>query len=137
MEALGGGLAVFAFWGFIASCVIGGIWYAIREKQAQHETLRRIIESGKDVDAEVIDRIMSGDKGKSEVDLQVGGYITLAVAPGLVVLGWFLQMATGNDKVFMVMVGVAGLVICVAGGILFASKIVKGSRKTPDDKSLL
>ena len=136
MEALGGGLAVFAFWAFIASCVIGGIWYAIREKEAQHETLRRIIESGKDIDAEVIDRIMS-DNRKSEVDLRVGGYITLAVAPGLAVLGWFLEMATGNDKVFTIMLGVGGLVVFVAIGILVASRVVERSRKSADEKPLV
>ena len=45
MENLGGGLAALAFWGFIASVVLGGIWYAVREKDAQHETLRKMIDS--------------------------------------------------------------------------------------------
>ena len=80
MDSLGVGLASLAFWGFVASAVVGGIWFSIREKQAQHETLRQMIASGKDVDAEVIDRIMS-DGGKSETDLKVAGYITMSVAP--------------------------------------------------------
>ena len=46
MEGLGAGLAAPAFWGFIAAVVGGGIWYAVREKEAQHETLRRMIDSG-------------------------------------------------------------------------------------------
>jgi hypothetical protein len=50
MDGIGGGLAALAFWGFVAAVVVGGMWYAIREREAQHETLRRIIESGQPVD---------------------------------------------------------------------------------------
>ncbi len=124
MEGFGFGLAAFAFWGFIASCVVAGIWYAIREKEAQHETLRRIIESGKEVDVNVIDRVMS-DGGKSETDLKVGGYITLFVAPGLALLGYVLKVATDNGQVFTILLGVAGLVAFVAIGLLVAAKIVE------------
>ena len=44
--SLGAGLAALAFWGFIASVVVAGIWYDIRKRDAQHETVRRIVESG-------------------------------------------------------------------------------------------
>ncbi|MDJ0814312.1 MAG: hypothetical protein QNJ23_11325 [Woeseiaceae bacterium] len=127
MEGFGFGLAAFAFWGFIAAVVVAGIWYAIREKEAQHETLRRIIESGKDVNVEVIDRVMS-DGGKSETDLKVGGYITLFVAPGLALLGYVLRVATGEDKVFTILLGVAGLVAFVAIGLLVAAKVTESSK---------
>ena len=124
MEGFGFGLAAFAFWGFIASCVIGGIWYAIREKETQHETLRRIIESGREVDAEVIDRVMS-DGGKSEDDLRVGGYITMSVAPGLALLGSVLKVATDNEQVFIILLGVSGLVLFIATGLLVAARVLE------------
>ena len=57
MDGLGAGLAAFAFWGFIAAAVVAGIWYAVREKEAQHETLRRMIDSGKDLDEEAVSRV--------------------------------------------------------------------------------
>ena len=136
MEGLGFGLASVAFWGFIASCVVGGIWYAIREKEAQHETLRRIIESGKDVDPEVIDRIMS-DGGKSDVDLRVGGYITMSVVPGLAILGWFLERVTENKTVFEVLLGVSGLVFCIALGLLVAARVTERSNAKGKEKPLL
>ena len=136
MEGLGFGIAAFAFWGFIASCVVGGIWYAIREKEAQHETLRRIIESGKDVDAEVIDQVMN-EGGKSETDLKVGGLITLFVAPGLALLGFVLKVATDNDQVFTILLGVAGLVAFIALGLLAAAKVVERSERTSSDKPLV
>ena len=136
MEGLGFGLAAFAFWGFIASCVVGGIWYAIREKEAQHETLRRIIESGRDIDAEVIDQVMN-DGGKSEKDLKVGGYITMSVAPGLALLGFVLESATGNDQVFTILLGVSGLVFFIAVGLLVAARVTAEPKSPGNGKPLV
>lgn len=129
MQNLGGGLAALAFWGFIASTVIGGIWYAIREKQAQHATLQRMIESGQKIDTEIIDKIMS-DGGKSDRDLRIGAYITMSVAPGLVLLGFVLSRV--NDDIFAIMSGVAGLVLFVGLGLLAASKIAERSEDRND-----
>ena len=136
MEGLGFGLASFAFWAFVASCVVGGIWYSIREKEAQHETLRRIIESGKDVDAEVIDRIMS-DGGKSETDFRIGAYITMSVAPGLALLGYGLEVATGNDEIFTIMLAVSGLVFFVSIGLLVAAKVQERSQASKSSETPL
>jgi len=129
-------LASLAFWGFVASAVVSGIWYAIREKQAQHETLRQIIASGKDVDAEVIDRVMS-DGGKSETDLKVGGYITMSVAPGLVLLGYVLKVASNNDQILTILAGVAGLVFFVAIGLLVAARVVERGNAESNEKPLV
>ena len=136
MESLSMGMAAIAFWGFVASVVVSGIWYSIREKQAQHETLRQIIASGKDVDPEVIDRIMS-DGGKSETDLKVGGYITMSVAPGLVLLGYVLEVAADNDQIFTILAGVAGLVFFVAIGLLVAARVVERGNAESNEKPLV
>jgi len=136
VDSLGVGLASLAFWGFVASAVVSGIWYAIREKQAQHETLRQIIASGKDVDAEVIDRVMS-DGGKSETDLKVGGYITMSVAPGLVLLGYVLKVASNNDQILTILAGVAGLVFFVAIGLLVAARVVERGNAESNEKPLV
>jgi hypothetical protein len=132
-------MAAFAFWAFIASCVVGGIWYSIREKQAQHETLRKIIESGKDVDAEVIERVMNDGsrRDKSEGELKVAGYITMSAAPGLVLLGYFVELASGNEKVFTILLGVAGLVFFVSIGLLVSAKVMERSNASSNDKPLI
>jgi hypothetical protein len=139
MEGIGFGIAAIAFWAFIGSCVIGGIWQSIREKEARHETLRRIIESGKDVDAEVIDRVMNDGemRDKSEGDLKVAGYITMSVAPGLVLLGYALEVVSDNDKVFLLMLAVGGLVFFVSIGLLVAAKVVERSNASSDEKPLI
>lgn len=124
MEGLGAGLAAFAFWGFIAAVVVGGIWYAVREKEAQHETLRRMIDSGKDLDEETISRVFK-ENSRPDRDLKIGGIIAASAAPGLAVLGWFLRNV--SDAAFHALSGVAGLVAFVAIGLLIAARIAEKS----------
>lgn len=124
MEGLGAGLAAVAFWGFIAAVVVGGIWYAVREKEAQHETLRRMIDSGKDLDEDAVSRVFKENR-RPERDLKIGGVIAAFAAPGLAVLGWFLRNV--SDEAFHALSGVAGLVAFVAAGLLVAARIAKGS----------
>jgi hypothetical protein len=124
MEGLGAGLAALAFWGFIAAVVVGGIWYAVREKEAQHETLRRMIDSGKDLDEEAIRRVFK-DNSRPDRDLKIGGIIAASAAPGLVVLGWFLKNV--SEEAFHALTGVAGLVAFIAIGLLVAARITEKS----------
>jgi hypothetical protein len=124
MEGLGAGLAALAFWGFIAAVVVGGIWYAVREKEAQHETLRRMIDSGKDLDEEAVSRVFK-DNSRPDRDLKIGGIIAASAAPGLAVLGWFLSNV--SDEAFYALLGVAGLVAFVSIGLLIAAKIAEKS----------
>ena len=132
------GIAAAAFWAFIATCVIGGIWYSIREKEAQHEMLRRIIESGKEVDAEVIDRVMNdGGSGGSKGDLKTAGLITLFAAPGLILLGYGLEIASNNDEIFTIMIGVSGLVFFVAIGLLVAAKVAERDKAASNTTPLV
>ena len=119
MDGMGAGLAALAFWGFIASTVIGGIWYAIREKEAQHETLRRMIDSGQELDEAAISRIFK-ENSRPDQDLKVGGLITIFCAPGLLVLGWFLGRF--SEEAFYALVGVSGLVAFVGLGLLVAAR---------------
>ena len=122
-SGLGAGLVALAFWGFIASTVVGGIWYAIREKEMKQETLRRIIESGRDLDEDIVSMIVNDDSTKNvDRDLKVGGLITLAVAPGLIILGIFLRQV--EEKAFFALLGVSGLVACVGLGLLVAARYV-------------
>ena len=123
---LGAGLAAMGFWGFIAIVVVAGIWYSIKEKEAQQETVRRLIESGQNIDPETLDRLLSAsDKSNENTDrdLKVAGWITLSAAAGLGVLGFFLGQV--NDKALMTLLGVAGLVACVGLGLLVAGKFAE------------
>jgi len=126
MEGLGAGIASLAFWGFIAAVVVGGMWYGLRERQAQYETMRTLIESGQKIDEAVVERILGGSRNLGR-DLKIAAMIVLLTAPGLAVLGWFVGLL--SEPWFYPMIGVAALVAFVGVGLLVASKIAENSSR--------
>ena len=124
MEATAG-LAGLGFWIFLAVIVVANILAASRKRESQQETLRRVVESGQQLDVAVIDRMLgaSGGNERPDRDLKVAGIITMFVSPGLVILGWFLGRF--NDKIFELMIGVALLVLIVGIGIYVAGMMTK------------
>lgn len=135
MEAIGtgAGLAALGFWLFIAIVVASGVWDGIRKRDAQHETLRRAIESGETLDEAFTDKLLnlSGDSRKLDRDLKVSGIIVLFLAPGLALMGWLMSVFLA-EELFGVMLAVAGLLIFVAVGLLLASYVV--SKWYSDDR---
>ena len=124
MNGLGQGLAALAFWGFIASVVVAGIWYGLRERQAQYDTLSRMIESGQAVDDKVVDKILGGGK-RIDVGLRIAGLIVIFVAPGLAVLAWFISQL--SEPWLMPLLGAAALVGFIGIGLLVAAKFAETS----------
>lgn len=131
MEGLGAGLSALAFWGFLTAVVVGGIWYGIREREAQYATLQRLIESGQPVDDAIVGKVLGG-KGDVEQGLRIAGMITLAAAPGMALLGWALGRT--EEKAFVVLLGVAGLVGCVSIGLLVAARMVRKRANAAADR---
>jgi hypothetical protein len=127
------GLAAFGFWMFIAAASVAGIWDGVRKREAEHETLRRMIEAGKQPDTETIDKLL-GHKKQPARDLKVAGLITAFVAPGLAVLGFVLSFV--NEDAFLPLIGVALLVGFVATGLLVSSRFLeKADRSDASDIS--
>ena len=123
---LGAGLAALAFWGFIASVVVAGIWYDIRKKEAQQETIRRLIESGQKLDEQVMDKLLSA--GNDNVDrLDRGFYITgmimLPVAVGLAIFAKILGVQF--PEAYYPLMGAAALVGCIGIGFFIAASVAK------------
>ena len=128
------GLAALGFWLFIGAATVGGIWDGIRKREAQHETLRRMIEAGKNPDQELTDKLLGTGKDTSR-DLKVGGLITFSVAPGLALMGYLIGLH--DSDAFFPLLGVAGLVAFVGIGLLIASKVAEpSSRKNSDQLPL-
>ncbi len=121
----GAGLAALGFWCFIAFIVVAGVWDSIRKRDAEHETLRRIIESGQTLDIELTERLLSVTGGSRQLDrdLKVGGLIMVFIAPGMILLGWGLS--TLEPELFPVMLGIAGLIGLISIGLLVASWVVR------------
>jgi hypothetical protein len=122
--SLGAGLAALAFWGFIASVVVAGIWYDLRKREAQQETLRRLVESGQPINEELMDKLLSLGSGKSDrLDrhFKVTGLIMLPTAIGLGIFG--LIMGTQYVETQTPLLGAAALVGCIGLGFLIAAKV--------------
>jgi hypothetical protein len=126
MEMVGAGIASLAFWGFMAAAVIVGVWEKTKKRDAQHETLRRMLESNKPVDEALMAKLMGAEPQRPDRDLGIGAIIVFAVAIGLVVLAAALNGVA--PKSFMPIVGAAGLCACIAGGLKVASGYVRRTR---------
>lgn len=124
MDAAVFSLGAFGFWMFIAAVVVGGMWYDIREKDARHETLRRMAESGQAIDEQLMLRVLGSEKVLHR-DLKVAGLIVIFVAPGLAVLGWMISLR--SEEWLLPMLGVAALVGFVGFGLLAAAKFAEKS----------
>lgn len=124
MQGIGQGLSALAFWGFIAAVVVAGIWYSIRERQAQHETLRRLIDSGQAIDQALVDQVLGGGR-RTDRGLRIAGLIVIFVAPGLAILAWFVGQL--SEPWLMPLLGAAALVAFVGIGLLVAAKFAERS----------
>ncbi len=126
MEELGtgAGIAALGFWLFIAVIVAASIWDNIRKRDAKHETLRRIIESGQNINLEITDRVLGlTESGKDlDRDLKVSGWIMVFLTPGLAALGWGLSML--EPKLMPIMLGVSALVGFLSIGFFVAAYVV-------------
>ena len=131
MEGLAAGLGAFGFWTFIAAVVVGGMWYDIRRREAQQETIRRMIDSGQPIDEGLADKLLStgGGNAKSmERDLMIGALIVLFIAPGLAAFG--LILGWQHPGALAPLLGAAVLVGFVGLGLFAAAKIVAARTDT-------
>ena len=129
MDAIstGTGLAALGFWLFIAGVVAGGVWDNIRKRDAQHETLRRVVESGQPIDADLTDKLLTLTGSKDVMrDLRIAGVLMLWIAPGLAIFGWVMSITLASE-LLGIMFGVSLLVLCIGAGLLFAARVVKQS----------
>lgn len=118
------GLAAMGFWLFLAAIIVAGIWYDAREKETKQETLRRIVESGHNIDAEVIERILGENTAKTlDRDLKVAAYITGSAGVGLGLLG--LAIGRNDSNALSALMGVSGLVLCIGVGLFIAAKFAE------------
>ena len=119
------GLGALGFWLFIGAIVVAGIWFDVRRRESEQETLRRVVESGQTIDSAVIDKLLKvgGGQSRTDRDLKVSGLIVIFLAPGIAILGWFL--AKLQPEVMSVMLGVAILLGLLGIGLLVAGKVAE------------
>lgn len=127
METLstGAGLGALGFWAFVATVVAAGVWDSIRKRDAQHETLRRVIESGQPIDESLTDKLLqiTGGNRNLDRDLWVSGLLMLSIAPALALFGWLLSI-TLADELLPILSSVAALIACLGAGLLLVSRLI-------------
>ena len=121
---LGAGLAAMAFWGFIAAVAVASIWDGIRKRDARHETVRRLVESGEGLDEAVVDKLVNLSQNNNERHDQafkVTAFYALPTSVGLAVFALILGIQVPQAQ--LPMLGAAALLACIGLGFLVAAKI--------------
>lgn len=124
--SVGAGLAALAFWGFIAAIVVAGIWYDLRRKQSQQETVRRVVESGQPIDPALVDRLLaegSGKRSRLDRDFKLVALILLPGAVGVALFGLVLGVQVPEARIPLL--GISALVACVGIGFAMASRVAR------------
>lgn len=121
MDGLGEGLASLGFWIFVAALIVASIWDGVRKREAQHETLRRLMESGQPVDQALMDKLLGTGKHPDRA-MRIAGIIALSAAPGLLIVAAVMMYVSWNASMFFL--SLAGLVFCVGLGLLKASSVI-------------
>jgi hypothetical protein len=121
---LGVGLAALAFWGFVAAVSVAGIWNGIRKRDAQHETIRRLVESGQPLDQDLMEKLSltsDTDNSRPDQDFYITALWLLPVSAGLFIFALILGAAEPDAKAPLL--GVSALTACLGIGWLIAAKI--------------
>ena len=131
---IGVGLAALAFWGFVATAVLAGVWEKIRKRDAQHETVRRMIESGQPIDQELMNQLslQGGGSNRPDQDFYVTGLWLLPISVGMFFFALILGTTTAA-KAEGPLLGVAALIACLGIGWLIAGKIYARWHKEDSD----
>jgi len=128
----GAGIAAAAFWLFIAVIIVAGMWYDMRRREAQHETLRRLAESGQPLDPDLMDRLLSvSGGGNTARELMIWGVVMLFVAPGVAVLAVFIGWQYA--PALLPLLGVAILIGFIGVGLVVASRFVERRPDASDE----
>ena len=120
---IGAGLVALSFWLFVAAVSVAGIWDGVKKREAEHETLRRILESNRDLDPDTLDRLMSlvGGNAKPERDFKIAAMWILPISPGVAAMGYFISLIA--EEAFYPLMGVAAIMLIMGLGFWISGNI--------------
>ncbi len=141
-------LGVVAFWVFIASCVVAGIWRQKNSEAIRHETLRQLIAKEQKLDEAQIEKLLNPAHGSGWAAFQEhsrmapgSGYRTLRIFGSIAIFSSFgLAIAAAWQRFLRGQIndGVAGfgtaasILIMIGIGLIFSSRFAP---KPPKDEN--
>lgn len=117
-------------WGFVILIVLIGSFFSYMKTRSRNEVIREALRAGQPLDPAVFDELKNGDdKG----GLIIGGLILMAVASGLLILGYQIGVTDGDKEIFGIMKGVAAIPGLI-GVVLFIAGLVQAMIRPRGDK---
>ena len=122
---LGVGLVALSFWLFIAAVSVAGIWDGIKKREQEHETLRRVLESNRELDAETLSSLMAlvGGNRQPGRDFKLTAMWVLPIAPGVAVLAYFISRVA--EEAYYPLMGVAAILLIMGIGFWIAGTVAE------------
>jgi hypothetical protein len=121
------------FWIAIVLIVaVGALRLYLIERERQ-QTLRAALEHGQQIDPALLKSIIAKQqRSTTPQHLQIGGTIVVGLGLGLAALGGFLSLGSASDRNALIpLLGAGSLLVCLGGGIFFASRFVNRSNDGP------
>ena len=111
----------YGLWVFIILIVLIGSFFSYMKTRSRNEVIREALRSGQQLDPKLLEELNSDD---SQGGLLVAGLVTMAVAVGLVFMGYQIGQVDGDSDVFEIMKGVAAIPGLI-GAVLFVAGLVQ------------
>ncbi|MEL6362526.1 MAG: DUF6249 domain-containing protein [Pseudomonadota bacterium] len=96
----------FGLWGFILLIILITSFFGYLRARSRNELIREALRSGQEIDPQLFREIGEEDGAGGPL---TGGFVTLAVALGIIVLGYQISNVSGEEEVFEVMKGAAAI----------------------------
>jgi len=123
-------IAASAFWIFVGTCAVASIASAAFRHRETQKTIREAIEKGQGLDPETLDRILQAGRPPKGPPprgfLLFGGIMLLAIAGGLVLIGWSESMT--NPAQLYPGLGAGGMVGLLGVGLLVTARVTRDPR---------
>jgi len=114
--------------GFVIAIILINAIAHVMRVNAQQKTIREALASGQTLDAKTVKAlgIRERDDEGSRGGLATGGLILIAAAAALVIFGFMLNIASGEDEIIPVMIGVSAFPGLIGVALLLVAAFKKG-----------
>lgn len=91
----------------VCALLAGYFWLGYKARVANHETVRRAMELGQQLDADAL-KVLTSESRATLADMR-GGVVACAVGAAFLVVGLVIEFGFSNDGQFAIIVGILAL----------------------------